>query len=422
MNLMTRIKRRFRTRTLLQSTLTRNFRKSVVLVTLILPGVVFADWSFYPLLRVGADFDDNATLTSRTDDIDSISGFIGEASVGIAYQTPTNYFFIEPLVRVRRYDSDGNFDSDDQFLVFRMRHSGEFNTLSLRGGYSRESVRTAELADAALDTDIDPDEIEDDDTARVFLDQTREKFRIVPRWSYSTSKTSKIVADINYISVSYSEDNSQLLRLLPYTDIRGRLAYTKLISPRNTALVFATARNYQTDLIDGDFSGYGISAGIDRQLTETSTFRALIGAEVTDQLLGDSDPHMVADLSFVRTQETTRFLAQFRRLISASGTGFLSLRNEFNLRFTRDLTEKFSAGLGARAYETQTLSTSDDLRNYVQLHAQVLWRFSNAFSMQANYRHTVLDRAIIGESASSNRFTVWFSYHPNSGTPVQISP
>ena len=149
---------------------------------------------------------------------------------------------------------------------------------------------------------------------------------------------------------------------------------------------------------------------------------ALIGIEKTDQLLGDKDPHWVGDLSYVRGQETTRLLAQIRRQISASGTGLLSVRNEFNLRFTRDLTEKFAAGLGARAYETQTLSTGDTIRNYVQLHAQILWRFSSAFSVQANYRHTVIDRAIIGESANSNRFTLWFSYQPNAKSEIALRP
>ena len=403
--------------------LTKAFGGSLALISLILPGLTLADWNFYPALRIAGDFNDNATLTSRTDDVDSISGFIGEASVAIAYQAQTGMFFIEPIIRTRRYDSDIDFDSDDQFVNFRMRHSGEFNTISLRGNYSRESVRTAELGDVDLDADIDPDEIEDDDTGRVDLRQHRERLRVVPQWRYQMTDVSTIVADVNFVGAIYDGDNQQVFRLSDYTDIRARLMYERALSARNTGVVVVTARNYQTDFLDGDYAGYGLSVGVYRELTQTSTFRALVGLEQAEQINSvDDKPHFVADVSYVRHQETTRLLAQYRRTVSASGRGALTVRDEINLRFVRDLNDRFAAGLGARAYQSTRLGIIENETDYVQLHAQLLWRLSKAFSLQANYRYTVIDRSIIGESANANRFTLWFSYQPNSQSGIRLQP
>lgn len=390
---------------------------------LLIPGVGQADWEFDPALRVAADFDDNANLSHLTAQEDSIEGYIGELDFEALYRSETGIFSINPVIRTRGYDSNTDRDSDDQFLNFRMRRDGQFHTFGLRGNYSRESVRTAELADAELDADLDPDEIEDDDSSLISTRDRREKFRIVPSWTYQFSDVSSWRADVGFLTVDYiNDDPAQGNNLVDYTDIRGRLSYQRNMSARNTGILSVTARNYQTDELGGDVNGYGVSAGFNRAMTETTTFRALIGVEETERINDSNEPSFVTDISLVRSQETTRLLLQYRQRVSASGRGQLVERNEVNLRFTRALNDKFSAGLGARAYQTTALGNIDNETNYVQLHAQLLWQISNAFSMRANYRHTVIDRAINGESANSNRFTLWFTYRPNSRSRITFQP
>jgi hypothetical protein len=70
-------------------------------------------------------------------------------------------------------------------------------------------------------------------------------------------------------------------------------------------------------------------------------------------------------------------------------------------------------GLGARAYISETVSGAFNQQDFVQIRGQVIWRISRAFSMQADYRHTVIDRGLITGAADSNRFTLWLSYQPN---------
>ena len=72
-----------------------------------------------------------------------------------------------------------------------------------------------------------------------------------------------------------------------------------------------------------------------------------------------------------------------------------------------------TVGLAARAYSVDAISGFANPQDYVQIRGQAIWRISRSFSMQADYRHTVIDRGGIEGAADSNRFTLWFSWQPN---------
>ena len=320
------------------------------------------------------------------------------------------------MVRTRRYEEDANRDSDDQFLDFRSTYNGERNDFRLLADYDRESVRTAELANAELDTEIDPEDIPDDETGLIDGRERRERIRGTARWGYRLSNVSNLEVGVNHLDVSY-DDRDPTSTLFDYTDTRFRLSYARSFSPRLSGVITGTARNFNSERLNADQSGVGIQIGVTRDISETTQFRALFGVEDTDiqTLLPDastSEQNIVGNISLVRNLETTRLLVQYRQRIAPSGRGGLTRRDEFNLRFTRLLTERFSAGLGVRAYTRNTLRGDVAEQDFVQLRGQVNWRISQAFSMQADYRYTVINRELSGEAANSNRITVWFSWHP----------
>jgi hypothetical protein len=140
-----------------------------------------------------------------------------------------------------------------------------------------------------------------------------------------------------------------------------------------------------------------------------------IGYENTEIEGSDDVLEPVANMSYVRQQKTTTLLAQYRRSISASGAGALGIRDEFNLNFTRRLSDRVSAGIGARFYTTSDVEDvliDIDERTYMQLRAQFTWHLSTAFSLQTDYRYTFLDREVLGESANSNQITLWLNFVP----------
>ena len=377
------------------------------------PAAQAAEWRIEPLVRAGADYDDNAILTPRTDLDSDISGYIIDLKAKFAYASETSKFFITPTLRTRDYDKP-EYDADDQFLDFRLDHDTQSSTFAFRGNYSRESVRTAERSDADLDIE-DPDEIPDDDTARVASAARRQLFRLSPSWSYRMSDASSIVAALAYTDTSYDEVIGN--RYTDYSDARANLSYRRVWSPRNTAILTGFYRQYESDGSD-PVDGFGFNAGFERTLSETMRIRALVGVENTETTPTETESNWVADLSLTRRLQTITMLAQYRRSISGGGSGSLNSRDQFNLNFVRQLNERASAGLGVRAYQTNALikgNTNFDERDYVQLRAQFTWKMTPRWSVETNYRYTFSDRSSLGESANSNQVTVWLNYRP---TPI----
>jgi hypothetical protein len=281
-------------------------------------------------------------------------------------------------------------------------------------------VRTAEVADADLDTDIDPDDIADDQSGFVGTSQRRTRYRLTPRWTHRFSDVSSLDTQVGFLTATYDEpEDVQQQRLFDFTDIDFRLQYRRNLSPLTTTTFAIRARDYNTDRFGGDRQSYEVFGGLVRRLSETTQFRARVGLESVDQEDVEGlpsttiDPQPTAELSLSRNLETIRFLAVYRKRVNASGRGALTARDELNLRFTRDLNDRVTVGLGARAYSTDTISGAANTQSYVQLRGQVGWTFSPSFSLQADYRHTVIDRGGIEGAADSNRVTIWLSYRPN---------
>ena len=79
------------------------------------------DWRFEPILKVGGEYDDNATLDPRTDQEVDLSGLLLDARADIYYTSPTTTFFVQPEVVTRNYNDDSDLDSDDFFLRSNFR-------------------------------------------------------------------------------------------------------------------------------------------------------------------------------------------------------------------------------------------------------------------------------------------------------------
>lgn len=381
--------------------------------------IASADWQFDPVLRAAWDFDDNATLSTRTDDEIELSGYLAEASLDAIYTSERSYLSMRPILRTRNYgDENDEWNADDQFLEILGLWEGDKNTFRLFGDFSREAVRTAEIADADLNTEIDPDDIADDQSGFVNTSQRRNRFRLAPRWTYNFSGISSIETELSYLTATYEEIDDPV-SLFDFTDINLRVQFRRDFSDRSTAVFSLRARDYNTDRFGGDRQSLEIAGGFVRRLSQTTQFRARVGLESVDQEEIEGlptttiDPQPTGEITLIRQLETIRFLAGYRKRINASGRGVLTSRDEINLRFTRDLSDRVTVGLGARAYSTDTISGIANTQDYVQIRGQVIWRLSRSFSMQADYRHIVINRERLDGAADSNRFTVWFSWRPN---------
>ena len=371
-----------------------------------------AEWRIEPVVRLAADFDDNPFLSIRTDVEENASGAIVEGAAKIAYAGERTDFFITPRLRSRSYGSATDLDSDDQFLNMNFATRTQSTDFRIRGNYSRESTRTAERADTDLDIE-DPGDIPEDESGRVGIRDRRERLTIAPSILYRISDISALTARMDYQDVTYDEAFAGLLE--DYSNSRLSLSYSRAFSPRNTAIIGASYRKFDTSSSLKTVNSVGFNIGFDRRFTQNTRFRAVAGLEDTELVNAESEVAWVADVSLYRQLETTTLLAQYRRSVSASGVGQLGARDSINLNFSRDLNDTITAGLGARVYVTSAVNSTSqtfDDQNYVQLRSQFIWKLSEVFSLEADYRYTFLDRESLGESSNSNQISIWLNYQP----------
>jgi hypothetical protein len=373
------------------------------------------EWRVEPTMKVGGEYDDNATLNERTDLEVELEGYLLDLRADIRYRSPKSSLFVQPKFVLRKYPNEPDFDSDDIFLRSNYRYIGAVNTLGVRANYDRQSVRTAERSDGDLEID-DPDEITDNDSGRTFRFGKRDKWRISPYWQYELTEKSTIGADFDYIDARYSDVIGDLL--VDYTDMRLSVNFRRSISPITTGVITFTGRQYESGSGDrqNSIDGVGALVGFDHELSEKVKFSAMIGLEDTDQAGPDTDPEVVGFATLVRNLKTIRMFAQYRRSISASGASRLEIRDTINFKFSRRLNEKISAGLGVRAYESRGKGSTglDSDRQFIQLQASLAWFVTRYFSIESDYRYSVMDRGTeLQESSNSNRVNLWFVYRPN---------
>ena len=149
-------------------------------------GASAQDWTFIPQLGAGAEADDNASLSTRTDEEVDLNGWLGDARLEVAYTSPGTVFSIEPRLRWLRYPDNEEFDSDDQFADLFFTHQGRYNRFRVTGGYARESIRTGERDDVDLNVE-DPDDNTDNNTG-IVQEGRRERVRVRPTWEYRFSE------------------------------------------------------------------------------------------------------------------------------------------------------------------------------------------------------------------------------------------
>ncbi len=387
----------------------------MALISAALPNTALAqNWRFEPIVKFGVEYDDNATLHIRTDEEVVLEGLLLDIRADINYVSPTTSFFLQPRALLRNYPNEPDFDTDDYFLRSLFRHRGESSTIGFRVTYDQQAIRTAERDISDLEID-DPTELTDDDTGLVLLSGTRNKLRISPYWNYRLSNVSSIGANIEYFDVEYADVFAGLLS--DYTDARLNLNYRRDFSNVLTGLLTVTARKFDTTAELSDITGAGLQVGFERELSEKMQLTVMIGMEDTDHESVETDPEVVGNVTLIRNLKTIRLLARYRRSIAATGAGRLSVRDSINLNFRRRLSEKISAGLGVRAYQSRGIGGLPSIgdRNYIQLQSSFLWYLTQSMVIEADYRYTILDRTELdGGRSNSNQINLWFVYQPRT--------
>lgn len=374
------------------------------------------EWRLEPELRVGGEYDDNARLRSDPAAIQEIDGYILEGAMGIGYNTQRSGLKITPRLRSRVYNEVPDVDSNDQFLDFDYNYEGLKSVFGIDGSYQRESVRTAERSQSDVGTD-DPDDIPTDDTGLVFSNAKRTRLTISPNWSHELTERLSIGAKYTYADVSY--ENAAATFLQDYTDQRVEGSLARKFTERTQGYIGIRGRRFEKDIGDQTIDGVGAVIGFQSDLSQTTRLQAEVGYENTDNSDSNgTDSNLVGNLNIVRRLETITLLAQYRRDVTAGGSGRLTARDTLNFNVKKQFTERFYGGFAARAYKTDglgELAVTFEERDQREVAVQFGFALSRALSLEAEYSYTEVDRSQTEGTADSNNVLLWLVYRP---TPI----
>ena len=148
---------------------------SIIVLALVLsaPATYAQQTTLEPVLRVGYELDDNATLSIFTIEEQEISGILLDARLRYGYQSPKTKLTATARILDRNYD-DEEFDHTDEFFDFLYDYRGQSSRFQFRGSYGNELVRTGERVDTNFDIE-DPSEIPDDTTGIVAINDERQR-------------------------------------------------------------------------------------------------------------------------------------------------------------------------------------------------------------------------------------------------------
>ena len=374
------------------------------------PTATLAEWRVAPSIGAGSQYDDNPALFTGSTSSSSVNGYQLEADAVFAYSSPLTDFSLTPRVLLIKYDEFSALDSDDYFLNFKYDYTGQRSRFRMRGAYGDESTRTAERSGVDFQVD-DPDEIPDDSSGRVLSTAHRQRVQFVPEWSHQMGQRSLFSIGANYVDVTY--DDSILQFNTDYRQTSGKVGFNYNWSERSAVTLDAYYRENYFAVVDRDFSGYGATIGVNRSLSEKARFIIKVGIDNTEDENGFKQANPIGSISLVRNMQTSRILASYRRTVTGSGSGQLSVRDSVNLNYTYNFSEKFSIGTGLSAYQTQALTedfVNFDERDYLQFRMLFSWNLTRVFAIDLDYAYTNIDRASLPSDADSNLVNLWFRY------------
>lgn len=373
-----------------------------------------ANWHVSPELSVGVEFDDDTRLDDGAGQSNSDTAIGASAEVTFLYDTQLTDFSITPRLRSRWYNDNGDLDSNDQFLGFNFTHDRQKANFRVRGDYSSESVRTAERSDVDFDVD-DPGEVPIDDTGRVFDTGKRDRLGLFPEFSYDLTQRTSVAFEGRYLDTSYDNDVSAILTGFTESGVGGALNFRW--TPQDTISIYAYGGTFELDNASADASTTAVGLGYNRSLSPRTQLRFLVGSDSSEDRNGIDRSNPVGELSIIHRYETTRMTTSYRRAVSGSGAGGLTIRDSFILNVSHAMTPKLVLSGGIRLNKTDGLddSLAATGRDFLQIRGVARWNYSRKISFDLDYRYTDIDRneAAGGEqNGNSNLISLWVNWHP----------
>ncbi len=365
-----------------------------------------AEWGLTPSVNTQVFYDDNLLL--GTQNKIGTWGSVVSASLALSRKMENTSLIFTDRIAARHYDNYDTPDTNDNYMNLSYGYNAERYSLSLNGGYSRESTITSEL----------------DDTGRVQVVRKVNQTTLAPSFNYQISPRSSLS-----VSLSHQEKNydAPITEFSDYTVDVVNANYSYAVS-ESTRLQAVLTRS-KVDTPDGAFRFVGVGTlsqtdnyqlGLEYQLAENLNISALYGKRDTQQdievngslFATETSQGSVYNIAVTKTLARGTLKLQATRDYSPSGNGVVYETDNANLNMQLMLDQRHGLNLDIAYLDRKASSTTFTAigRKYYRIQPGYYWNMSENWVLSTYYRYSRQQYDDNTAAAESNLVSINLAY------------
>jgi hypothetical protein len=376
-------------------------------------------WKFDPRVALSSQYDDNYRLDSPPVKSISVYGSSLDASIQLQRITPTTTVMFVPRIWSSYFPGNTEVDSNDQFGVFDVTHTGKTSAEALKVDYRRQTLLKENLPDSLTGTDLGQPS-RGTDVGALFEKARQVLWLIDPQGQVDLTPRQRLEFKGEYLSTTYSQQART--DYVPYTNALGSGGYVFQVSPRSSLTVRASGSKFKPE-VGADSTTTGGEIEWDTRWSETARYYFRAGVDHTEYDASTFFHTAARDANSLSAGAgvswafpiTTIFLDALRNESPSSG-GYAVLQDQLRLQLEHRFTPLLASFVNVSAIKNDSLggeSTNQSDRRYAAARTGLEWRIRREWSLIGAYGYTWQNYVNLHDKAHSNDINISIVYEPH---------
>jgi hypothetical protein len=359
-------------------------------------------WDWNLNVNAEAGYDDNWNLSVK----DPVDGYRIRITPDVFLRWETDRAMVEADVGVRleRYFADiadDRIDRQDPFASLTGRYLLPRGSVGGAARYTKEALVESEF----------------EDTGVVSGRGSRTLIGASAFWTHELTELDSLTLSGGYAESTYTDD-----AYTDYDNWTAAVTLNRALTERTTAFVSANAQLYRPESGAQPSSAQDavyFNLGLRHEISPTWSGNVSGGYGVIQRELDDDTVNgWLADLGFTRVDENGSLSFGGGRQIRPSGAGELAVSDRIYADYSRQLSERWNAGLSAswsdNRYPFDEGKATVVYGDYSQFQVapRVSYQLAPEWRVSASYRYRQQERDTDGDSAESNAVFLTIGYVP----------
>jgi len=387
--------------------------------------VLGAEYFVQPVATVTAEQNSNIDLDPFNPS--RVAGYGADAAALIGVATPDSETTIKPRIRYADYPKESTLNRVEGMVDFSTRLSAPRSLFTVSGRFDHLNDTEAEAPSAQFN-EVNPNAPTTSDAGRVQFGVTRNYVILQPRYQYQVAPLVTLGASALFQNESFSVSNpADTIGHVNFNYYLGDFFVSRKFGEKTELLIGGFASRYAADNVSplkSNASASGANVGLEYHWSKAlevdlaaSFQHSTIDSTLTPAFVGTSH-NWGASGGLTYSGEANTFRLDIGRSITPGSVGSLYSDDHLHIELDRQISERLSYVLAARAVATRGLwsNVGSDDRNYVRGDTSVKWMINRTLIVQGGYSYFWQRYRTDPFSAENNQFYIRFGYQ---GLPPQ---